>query len=65
MLKSNILFPNSSLNKVFINDFIDLSLQISNLESTFSIDLSSFSFSPGFSHCISLMLNSIALSLQL
>jgi len=63
MIKIDVLLPDLSLNKVFIDDLIDLCLEISYLQPAFSLDLVGFCLGPSLSHCIALVLHCLAVCL--
>jgi hypothetical protein len=63
MFKVDVLFPDLCLNVVFIDNLVDLSLEVGNLQPTFGLYLVSLSLSPSLSDSLALVLDCLAAGL--
>jgi hypothetical protein len=63
MFKVDVLFPDLCLNVVFIDNLVDLSLEVGNLQPTFGLYLVSLSLSPSLSDSLALVLDCFAAGL--
>lgn len=63
MIKIDVLLANLGLNKVLIDNLIDLSLEISYLQPTFCLDLVGLCLGSSLSHCMALVLDCLAVCL--